>query len=142
MRARNPGLECGWLLCALWAGCAADETQVRDEDSLGLPGPVAETHAIVEGSRDPLVAREGALLSVRCLAFDAAGLVTSSIGLRPTLRSGIGHAKVRTEGWLELLEAGRIELACEHPDAVVRTTVVMIDPLPLEQAAIAPPRPR
>lgn len=142
MRARNQVVAFGGLLFALLAGCAADDEQVREDGALRRPGPVAETHAIIEGSRDPIMARSGALLSLRCLAFDDEGFVTSSMGLRPTLRSGIGLAKVRAEGWLELLAAGRLEVACDHPDAVVRTTVVMIDPLTLEQAAFAPPRPR
>lgn len=142
MRKRLGKGDSVWLLCATLTGCLLEDERTDAGRQLRRPGLVAETHAIVEGSRDPLVAREGALLSVRCLAFDAEGLVTSSMGLRPTLRSGIGLARIRTEGWLELLAEGRLEVACDHPDAVVRTTVVMIDPLQLQQVALSPARPR
>jgi len=129
------------LAALLLAGCAAEwEERAATDEGLRQPGPIAETHAIVEGSRDPLIVREGALLRVRCLAFDAEGLVASSFGLVPTLRSGVGLAKVRREGWLEIYETGRVEVACDAPHATVRTTLLMIEPR-LEQPralAVAP----
>jgi hypothetical protein len=131
------------LLALLLAGCAAEwEERSGEDDGLRLPGPIAETHAIVEGSRDPLVVREGALLRIRCLAFDDEGLVASSQGLVATLRSGIGLARVRPEGWLEIYQAGRVEVACDAPNATVRSTLLMVEPR-VEQtpaAALAPPR--
>lgn len=126
-------------LASLLAACAEEvEERAIAETTLREPGPAVETHAVVEGSRDPLVARVGALLRVRCLAFDAEGLVTSSIGLVPTLRAGIGLAKVRREGWLELYEAGRLEVICDHPSATVQRTVVMVEPISLREVAAAP----
>jgi hypothetical protein len=131
------------LLALLLAGCAAEwEERSGEDDGLRLPGPIAETHAIVDGSRDPLVVREGALLRIRCLAFDDEGLVASSQGLVATLRSGIGLARVRPEGWLEIYQAGRVEVACDAPNATVRSTLLMVEPR-VEQtpaAALAPPR--
>ena len=131
------------LLALLLAGCAAEwEERSGEDDGLRLPGPIAETHAIVDGSRDPLVVREGALLRIRCLAFDDEGLVASSQGLVATLRSGIGLARVRPEGWLEIYQAGRVEVACDAPNATVRSTLLMVEPH-VEQtpaAALAPPR--
>jgi hypothetical protein len=127
----------------LLAGCAAEwEERAATDEGLRQPGPIAETHAIVEGSRDPLVVREGALLRIRCLAFDDEGLVASSQGLVATLRSGIGLARVRPEGWLEIYQAGRVEVACDAPNATVRSTLLMVEPR-VEQtpaAALAPPR--
>ena len=131
------------LLALLLAGCAAEwEERSGDTGGLRLPGPIAETHAIVDGSRDPLVVREGALLRVRCLAFDDEGLVASSLGLVPTLRSGVGLAKVRREGWLEIYQAGRVEVACNAPNATVRSTLLMVEPrvAPTPTASLAPPR--
>lgn len=131
------------LLALLLAGCAAEwEERTTTAEGLRLPGPIAETHAIVDGSRDPLIVREGASLRVRCLAFDADGLVASSLGLVPTLHSGIGLAKVRREGWLEIYQAGRVEVACDAPNATVRTTLLMVEPrvAPTPTAALAPPR--
>lgn len=131
------------LLVLLLGGCAAEwEERSGEADGLLLPGPVAETHAIVDGSRDPLVVREGALLRVRCLAFDAHGLVASTLGLVPTLRSGVGLAKVRREGWLEIYQTGRLEVACDAPHATVRATLLMVEPRvePMPTAALAPPR--
>ncbi len=129
------------LVALLLAGCAAEwEERATTAEGLRLPGPIAETHAIVDGSRDPLIVREGALLRVHCLAFDADGLVAPSLGLVPTLHSGIGLAKVRREGWLEIYETGRVEVACDAPHATVRTTLLMIEPR-LEQpraVAVAP----
>jgi hypothetical protein len=131
------------LLALLLAGCAAEwEERSGEDDGLRQPGPIAETHAIVDGSRDPLVVREGALLRIRCLAFDDEGLVASSQGLVATLRSGIGLARVRPEGWLEIYQAGRVEVACDAPNATVRSTLLMVEPR-VEQtpaAALAPPR--
>jgi hypothetical protein len=131
------------LLALLLAGCAAEwEERAATDEGLRQPGPIAETHAIVEGSRDPLVVREGALLRIRCLAFDDEGLVASSQGLVATLRSGIGLARVRPEGWLEIYQAGRVEVACDAPNATVRSTLLMVEPR-VEQtpaAALAPPR--
>lgn len=131
------------LLALLLAGCAAEwEERSEEADGLRLPGPIAETHAIVDGSRDPLIVREGALLRVRCLAFDDDGLVASSRGLVATLRSGVGLAKVRREGWLEIYQAGRVEVACDAPHATVRSTLLMVEPRvePTPTAALAPPR--
>jgi len=129
------------LAALLLAGCAAEwEERAATDEGLRQPGPIAETHAIVEGSRDPLIVREGALLRVRCLAFVAEGLGAPSFGLVPTLRSGVGLAKVRREGWLEIYETGRVEVACDAPHATVRTTLLMIEPR-LEQPralAVAP----
>jgi hypothetical protein len=131
------------LLALLLAGCAAEwEERAATDEGLRQPGPIAETHAIVDGSRDPLVVREGALLRIRCLAFDDEGLVASSQGLVATLRSGIGLARVRPEGWLEIYQAGRVEVACDAPNATVRSTLLMVEPR-VEQtpaAALAPPR--
>ena len=127
----------------LLAGCAAEwEERSGDTGGLRLPGPIAETHAIVDGSRDPLIVREGALLRVRCLAFDDEGLVASSRGLVATLRSGVGLAKVRREGWIEIYQAGRVEVACDAPNATVRSTLLMVEPrvAPTPTAALAPPR--
>jgi hypothetical protein len=59
-----------------------------------------------------------------------------------TLRSGIGLARVRPEGWLEIYQAGRVEVACDAPNATVRSTLLMVEPR-VEQtpaAALAPPR--
>ena len=131
------------LAALLLAGCAAEwEERAATAEGLRLPGPIAETHAIVEGSRDPLIVREGALLRVRCLAFDAEGLVASSFGLVPTLRSGVGLAKVRREGWLEIYQAGRVEVAWDAPHATVLSTLLMIEPAPQQSpsVALAPPR--
>ena len=131
------------LAALLLAGCAAEwEERAATAEGLRVPGPIAETHAIVEGSRDPLIVREGALLRVRCLAFDAEGLVASSLGLVPTLRSGVGLAKVRREGWLEIYQAGRVEVACDAPHATVLSTLLMIEPAPQQSpsVALAPPR--
>jgi hypothetical protein len=131
------------LAALLLAGCAAEwEERPAMDEGLRRLGPIAETHAIVEGSRDPLIVREGALLRVRCLAFDAEGLVASSFGLVPTLRSGIGLAKVRREGWLEVYQSGRVEVACDAPNATVLSTLLMIEP-PARKSpsvALAPPR--
>jgi len=131
------------LAALLLAGCAAEwEERPAMDEGLRQPGPIAETHAIVEGSRDPLIVREGALLRVRCLAFDAEGLVASSFGLVPTLRSGIGLARVRPEGWLEIYQTGRVEVACDAPNATVLSTLLMIEP-PARKSpsvALAPPR--
>ena len=131
------------LAALLLAGCAAEwEERAATAEGLRVPGPIAETHAIVDGSRDPLLVREGALLRVRCLAFDAEGLVASSFGLVPTLRSGVGLAKVRREGWLEIYQAGRVEVACDAPHATVLSTLLMIEPAPQQSpsVALAPPR--
>ncbi len=131
------------LAALLLAGCAAEwEERAATAEGLRQPGPIAETHAIVDGSRDPLIVREGALLRVRCLAFDAEGLVASSFGLVPTLRSGVGLAKVRREGWLEIYQAGRVEVACDAPHATVLSTLLMIEPAPQQSpsVALAPPR--
>jgi hypothetical protein len=131
------------LAALLLAGCAAEwEERSGEDDGLRLPGPIAETHAIVEGSRDPLVVREGALLRIRCLAFDDEGLVASSFGLVPTLRSGIGLARVRPEGWLEIYQTGRVEVACDTPNATVLSTLLMIEPPNRKSpsVALAPPR--
>lgn len=127
---------CLWALP--WLSACVEEVEPDGSLAPHRPGPVDETHAVVEGSRDPLVARVGALLQVRCLAFDRNGFVTSSLGLRPTLRSGIGLARVRSDGWLELFEPGRIEVVCDYPHATVRQTVVMVEPLVLREVAEAP----
>jgi hypothetical protein len=130
------------LAALLLAGCAAEwEERAATDEGLRKPGPIAETHAIVDGSRDPLIVREGALLRVHCLAFDDEGLVAPSLGLVPTLLSGIGLARVRPEGWLEIYQSGRVEVACEAPHATVRSTLLMVEPR-LEQprtVALAPP---
>lgn len=130
------------LAALLLAGCAAEwEERAATDEGLRKPGPIAETHAIVDGSRDPIIVREGALLRVHCLAFDDEGLVAPSLGLVPTLLSGIGLARVRPEGWLEIYQTGRVEVACEAPHATVRSTLLMVEPR-LEQprtVALAPP---
>jgi hypothetical protein len=131
------------LAALLLAGCAAEwEERAATDEGLRKPGPIAETHAIVDGSRDPLIVREGALLRVHCLAFDDEGLVAPSLGLVPTLLSGIGLAKVRREGWLEIYQSGRVEVACDAPNATVLSTLLMIEP-PARKSpsvALAPPR--
>ena len=126
------------LAALLLAGCAAEwEERAATEEGLRKPGPIAETHAIVDGSRDPLIVREGALLRVHCLAFDAEGLVASSQGLVPTLRSGIGLARVRPEGWLEIYQTGRVEVACDAPNATVLSTLLMIEPPARKSPSVA-----
>lgn len=90
------------------------------------PAVAVETHAIVDGSRDPLVVPVGRLLRVRCVAFDRDGFVAPSGGMLPLLRSGVGLARLRREGWLETLAPGRLEIVCEAPGAAVRPTVVMV----------------
>lgn len=95
------------------------------DDEMARHGAV-ETHAVVDGSRDPLVAPVGRLLRVRCVAFDRDGFVAPSAGMEPTLHSGIGLGRLRREGWLELLAPGRLEVACEASGAVARTTTVMV----------------
>jgi hypothetical protein len=54
----------------------------------------------------------------------------------------VGLAKVRREGWLEIYQAGRVEVACDAPHATVRSTLLMIEPrvAPTPTAALAPPR--
>ena len=126
------------LAALLLAGCAAEwEERAATEEGLRKPGPIAETHAIVDGSRDPLIVREGALLRVHCLAFDDEGLVASSQGLVPTLRSGIGLARVRPEGWLEIYQTGRVEVACDAPNATVLSTLLMIEPPARKSPSVA-----
>lgn len=104
-------------LLATLVACVDDE-MARHE--------AVETHAVVDGSRDPLVAPVGRLLRVRCVAFDRDGFVAPSAGMEPVLHSGIGHGRLRREGWLELLAPGRLEIACEAPGAIERLTTVMV----------------